>query len=333
MAGDYMNGNEQFRDGNSVNQELIGDSPAMVALRGLIVRYGLRKTTVLIQGESGTGKELVSHALHRCSQRAQAPFVAVNCGELAETLAESQLFGHERGSFSGAMMQHKGYFEQAHMGTLLLDEVGELSLSLQVRLLRALEGGEIRRVGGTQAMRVNVRVVAATNRDLKAAVAAHTFREDLYYRLKRLFISVPALRERRGDIPGLARHFVSDYARENELAVPAISPEANALLQQYDWPGNVRELQNVMGQSIEHACGEVIRAEHLPEEVRPAGPELDTAILTMAQFLWQKKREYAEYIVNLADGDYVLAAALLDIHPNGFHTYVRRLGLDHLMAK
>ena len=325
-----MSSNEQFRD---LHQELLGDSPAMVAHRDLIVQYAPRKAIVLIQGESGTGKELVARALHRCSPRARSPFIPVNCGALAETLAESELFGHERGSFSGATEQHRGYFEQAHRGTLLLDEIGELILSLQVKLLRVLEEGEIRRVGGKQTIHVDVRVIAATHRDLKAAVAAHTFREDLYYRLQRLTIKAPPLRERRGDIPVLARRFVSNYSMENELAEPAISAEADSLLQQYDWPGNVRELQNVMGQAVEHAYGDVIRPAHLPEEVYPAGTELNTGILTMAQFVWQQKRQYAEYIFKLAEGDYALAAALLDIHPSGFHTYMRRLGLGHLLGK
>src|SRR5712691_11379035 len=165
-----MSDSEQFHDGNGFNQGLVGDSPAMIALRRFTARYGARKTTVLIQEESGTGKELVARALYRFSQRAQAPLIAVNCATLPENLSESELFGYERGSFSGAMAQHKGYFEQAHKATLFLDEVGELNLSLQAKLLRALEEGEIRRIGGTDTLHVDVRVIAATNRDLKAAI-------------------------------------------------------------------------------------------------------------------------------------------------------------------
>ena len=327
-----MSDGVQPNERNDLRDQLVGDTPAMCAVRRWIATFGPRNAAVLIQGPSGAGKELVARGLHSRSRRNERPWVPVNCAALPENLAESELFGYERGSFSGAFAQHKGYFEQAEGGTLFLDEIGELALPLQAKLLRALEQREIRRIGGTQTIHVDVRVVSATNRDLKAAIATKTFREDLYYRLKRLFIRVPALRERRDDIPLLARHCLSNYAQENDLAVPVISAEADAVLQRYDWPGNVRELQNVMGQSAECASGGVICPEHLPEELFPATPVPVYTGQTMAEFLWHKKREYAEYLVNLAEGDYELASDLIGIHPSGFHAYLRRLELDHLLT-
>jgi two-component system NtrC family response regulator len=226
------------------------------------------KATVLITGESGTGKELIAKAIHFGSPRREAPFVSVNCSALVETLLESELFGHERGSFTGAVATRKGRFELAEGGTLFLDEVGEMSQALQVKLLRVLQEWEFERVGGSRTIKVDVRVLAASNRDLKQAVAEGRFREDLFYRLNVVHIHVPPLRERPGDIPLLSAHFAVKYGRSLSKPALTIGPEAMEQLSRYPWPGNVRELEN----AIERAailCGpEAVRPEDLPEEIR-----------------------------------------------------------------
>ena len=213
-----------------VHHDLVGSSAAMAKLIRFIGKAAPVNSSVLIQGESGTGKELVAHALHRNSRRPDGPFVAVNCAALPESLLESELFGHERGAFTGAVAQQKGKFELAAGGTLFLDEVGELSASIQAKLLRALQERTIDRIGGKQPLRIDIRLIAATNRDLRSAVAAGEFREDLYYRVKVLSVRTPPLRERPEDIPELIQHFLSKYARETGRDVRGISPEAESIL-------------------------------------------------------------------------------------------------------
>ncbi|MBI5155583.1 sigma-54-dependent Fis family transcriptional regulator, partial [Candidatus Poribacteria bacterium] len=221
---------------------MVGESPEMQRMYDLIRQVGPTRATVLILGESGTGKEVFARAVHQVSPRAKKPFVAVHCAALPETLLESELFGHERGAFTGAVARRPGRFEIAHGGTLFLDEVGEIPLSMQVKLLRVIEQREITRVGGNDSVKVDVRLVVATNRELEEEVAEGRFREDLYYRLKVVQVTMPPLRHRRGDIPLLSSHFLSDFARENGRPLPALSKEAIEALQAYHWPGNVREL-------------------------------------------------------------------------------------------
>jgi len=237
---------------------LVGVSPAMEALRALVARVAPAQATVLITGETGTGKELVARAIHDTSPRADRPFLAVNCAAVPEQLLESQLFGHERGAFTGADHAHRGFFESAHEGTLFLDEAGEMSLGLQAKLLRVLVDGEVLRVGATEARHVDVRVLVATHRDLRALVRESRFREDLFYRLNVVPIAVPSLRERPGDIPALVEHFSARVAREMKLPQRPVAPDALADLLTYPFPGNVRELRNLVERAYILGQGDVL---------------------------------------------------------------------------
>ncbi len=248
---------------------LVGNSPAMAGVHRLIATVAPTDSTVLILGETGTGKELVARTLYQQSKRADMPFVPVNCGALSENLVESELFGHRKGAFTGADRDHKGLFEVANGGTLFLDEVGELNKNIQVKLLRFLESGEIRRVGETEPFRTDVRVLCATNCDLRALIKEEEFREDLYFRINTFEIRLPALRERRQDIPDLARHLLGRAARRPvEQVTTLLSPEAIDVLLEHDWPGNVRELANVMEHAYILAGGQRIAPEHLPHHLR-----------------------------------------------------------------
>src|SRR5438128_1354489 len=249
---------------------LVGDSSAMAAVHRLIGTVAPTDSTVLILGETGTGKELAARTLYQQSRRAEMPFIPVNCGALSENLVESELFGHRRGAFTGADRDHKGLFEVANGGTLFLDEVGELNKNIQVKLLRFLESGEIRRVGETEPFRTDVRVLCATNRNLREMIQNEEFREDLYFRFNTFEIRLPALRERRQDIPDLARHLLSRAARRPmEQVANLLTPEAVDVLLEHHWPGNVRELANVMEHAYIIAGGQAITPEHLPHHIRP----------------------------------------------------------------
>ena len=260
---------------------LVGNSPAMAGVHRLIATVAPTDSTVLILGETGTGKELAARTIYQQSKRAELPFVPVNCGALSENLVESELFGHRKGAFTGADRDHKGLFEVANGGTLFLDEVGELNKNIQVKLLRFLESGEIRRVGETEPFRTDVRVLCATNRDLRTMIKEDLFREDLYFRINTFEIRLPPLRERRSDIPSLARHLLARAARRPvEQVADLLSPEAVDVLLDYDWPGNVRELANVMEHATIIAGGERILPEHLPHHIRPAPGGPATLTLT-----------------------------------------------------
>jgi DNA-binding NtrC family response regulator len=243
---------------------ILGEHPAMRRLTQTITQVAPSRASVLIHGESGTGKELIAAAIHENSKRARGPFVRLNCASLAESLLESELFGHEKGSFTGALARRKGRFEQADAGTLFLDEISEVPKPLQVKLLRFLQEREFERVGGNETIRVDVRIVAATNRDLKQCVQDGTFREDLYYRLDVVRIDVPPLRTRRSDIPILAHHFLHRFAKENERELKGFSDEAMQALLAHAWPGNVRELENAVERAVVLAPGPMIEREHLP---------------------------------------------------------------------
>jgi DNA-binding NtrC family response regulator len=243
--------------------QLVGDDASLRKVFAGLQRAAATDTTVLLEGESGTGKELFARSLHALSPRAEAPFVAINCAAIPETLLETELFGHEKGAFTGAVARKPGKFEMAHRGTLFLDEIGDLPLSLQAKILRALEEKRFERVGGTASVQVDVRLVAATNRGLRAAVAARRFREDLFFRLSVFPITVPPLRERKGDVPLLARFFVERFCRDMKKRPLAFSPGALEQLQTYHWPGNVRELQNCIERAVILAEGETILPRHL----------------------------------------------------------------------
>jgi two-component system nitrogen regulation response regulator NtrX len=265
--------------------ELVGQSPAMQQLRQLIDTAGPTNSRVLVGGENGTGKELVARAIHLQSARADRPFVAVNCAAIPETLIESELFGHEKGSFSGATSMKRGQFEQADGGTLFLDEIGDMSLNTQAKVLRALQEQQFNRVGGTKLLKVDVRVLAASNKDLMKEIEKGTFREDLYYRLNVVPIVVPPLRERREDIPLLIRHFMKLHAEEQGLRTKEVTPDAMAVFQQYEWPGNIRELRNLIerlmimvpGNVIDGAQASMTLQVKAPGAVAAATPAVQTA--------------------------------------------------------
>ncbi len=249
-------------------ENIIGQSPAMQEVFDTVRQVAPSRATVLILGESGTGKELVAHALHQLSPRNKSPFIAVHCAALSTTLLESELFGHEKGAFTGAAERRRGRFELADGGTLFLDEIGEIDPALQVKILRVLEERRFERVGGSETIDVDVRLVAATNRDLKKMVAEGTFREDLFYRLDVVTVQMPPLRERAGDIPLLAQHFVTTFARENGKALDGITPDALQALVEHDWPGNVRELRNVIERMVVLSRGDRLTLRDLPPALR-----------------------------------------------------------------
>jgi two-component system response regulator AtoC len=275
--------------------DMVGKSEAMRALRDSIRKISCTQATVLITGESGTGKELVARSLHRLSRRSALAFVPVDCAALPESLLESELFGHEKGAFTGASVSRPGLFELAHTGTLFLDEVAELPLPLQAKLLRVLETRQLRRIGGRQLIDLDVRLIAATNRDLGRAMEAGLFREDLFYRLNVIPIHVPPLRERRGDIPLLAMHFLRQPPTGQPATLRGFSIEAMALLERYAWPGNVRELKNAVERARALANREFIQPEDLPAEVRQEGGGMGDRLPPMPSFKAAKQEIVTEF--------------------------------------
>jgi DNA-binding NtrC family response regulator len=259
---------ELLRSDLKRQHSMVGETAAMQEVYKAIGRVAGQDVAVLILGESGTGKELVARGIHALSPRRHRPFIAVNVAALPETLLESELFGHEKGAFTGAAALRKGFFELAHGGTIFLDEIGEMPLSTQTKLLRVLEEREFRRVGGEDTLRVDVRVLAATNRDPRTQVATGEFRRDLYHRINVLRIDLPPLRERRADIPRLIDGFIRQFSAEHDRPFVGIDPEAVRVLVEYDWPGNVRELRNLVESMVVLAPGRVIHADHIPAEVR-----------------------------------------------------------------
>jgi two-component system NtrC family response regulator len=247
---------------------IVSQSGAMAELLSLVARVAPTRATVLLRGESGTGKELIARAIHDASPRHGKPFIAVNCAALPESLFESEFFGHEKGAFTGADRRRIGRFEEADGGTLFIDEIGDIPLPLQVKLLRTLQDGEFQRVGGNITIRVDVRIVAATNRDLETMIVHGAFREDLYYRLNVVAIQIPPLRERKEDIPLLVEHFIARYATENGKRIDGISKEAMELLMRYDYPGNVRELENAIERAVVVTRGRLMTSDDLPMRIR-----------------------------------------------------------------
>ncbi|HEY0512634.1 MAG TPA: sigma 54-interacting transcriptional regulator [Thermoanaerobaculia bacterium] len=315
---------------------LVGESPGLRRVYDVIARVAPTPTTLLILGESGTGKELAARALHRASRRAGKPFIAINCATLSETLLESELFGHERGAFTGAIERKTGKLEVANGGTLFLDEIGEMPPPLQAKLLRVLQERTFERVGSTRPIPVDIRLVAATNRDLLKAISEGTFRADLYYRLNVVSITMPPLRERREDIPLLASHFAALHGRDIRGREVGISPAARALLVRYDWPGNVRELGNAVERAVVLGQGDTIRPEDLPEtllETAPASSDASTAPLTTpltTQYhdaLNDLKRRLIVEAVRDSGGTITKAAERLGLHPNHLHRLITTLGL------
>ncbi|NTX13744.1 sigma-54-dependent Fis family transcriptional regulator [Myxococcus sp. CA056] len=324
---------------------IIGESPQMQDVYKVIDKVADTPSTVLITGESGTGKELIATALHGASSRRDKPFIKINCAAIPATLLESELFGYERGAFTGAVTSKPGRFELADGGTLFLDEIGEIPVEMQVKLLRALQEGEFERVGGIKTTRVDVRLVAATNRDLQAEIEAGRFRKDLYYRLAVVPLTLPPLRERRSDILMLARHFVDKYNRRLNKKIEGITDDALALLQGYAWPGNIRELENLIERALLFADGPLITAKDLPEPVRqgagvqasPAPPpsaptlEVPTGEVGLKDIVRMKAAELErDLIVKKLDetgGNVTRAARLLQISRKSLQTKMKEFGL------
>ena len=308
--------------------QLVGRSPAMRRVYEIVRQIADTTATVLITGESGTGKELIARAIHRQGGRRDRPFVAVNCAALPAELLESELFGHERGAFTGAHARKLGKFEVAHTGTLLLDEVGSLRLDLQPKLLRALQEREIERVGGSRAIGIDVRIIAATNADLRQAVAAGRFREDLFYRLHVVPIAVPPLRHRREDVAPLARHFMAKYARQFAKTVTDLSPGALGALERYHWPGNVRELENIVARSVALASEPIVQLDQIPLDVALAPAEATAEDqLNLREARHDVERLLILRALDRAGGNQTVAARLLGMHRNTLLVKLAQLGL------
>jgi len=319
--------NQDLRAEIALEHNMVGGSPSMRKVFDFIRRVAPIDSTVLIQGESGTGKELVAHAIHRNSPRAEKPFVAINCAAIAETLLESELFGHEKGAFTGAATQKKGKVEVAEGGTLFLDEVSELAPGLQAKLLRVLQEREFERLGGTRPIKLDIRLVAATNRSLPEAVKAGAFRNDLYYRLNVVALTMPALRERREDISLLANHFVAKASRKCRMRVKPLSAQALASLMHYDWPGNVRELENAIERALVLGSTDSILPDDLPEAILEAG---STATATTDKYhgtIKEAKKQLVLQALHQANGNYIEAAKTLGMHPNSLLRLIRNLDL------
>ena len=306
--------NVQYRrqlDARYGPEGLVGQSPEMVAVYKQVARLAALDTTVLIQGETGTGKELVARALHQASPRAARPLVVVDCSALPETLFESELFGHERGAFTGATGARRGLLETADGSSCVLDEIGELPRPLQVKLLRVLQERTIRRVGGNEEIPVDVRVLVATNRDLRALVGEGLFREDLYYRLNVVTITVPPLRQRTGDVAVLARHFLAKYAAATGRRVEGFARETLALLDAYPWPGNVRELEHAVERAVAFSSTSLVLPDELPPELRRSGEGRPAPPSRLT--LEEMKRWYVAQVLEEAGGNKVRAAEVLGI--------------------
>jgi Nif-specific regulatory protein len=291
---------------------MIGTSAIMRQVYEEIGQVARTTATALILGESGTGKELVAHAIHANSERARQPFIKVNGAAFPETLFESELFGHERGAFTGAVSRKKGRLDLAQGGTLFLDEVGELPLSTQIKLLRVIQFREFERVGGTETLKANVRLIAATNKDMATAVSNGTFREDLYYRLNVFTITLPPLRDRRADVQALAEYFVEKYAREHRRETRRIASGALDVLCGYAWPGNVRELENAIERAVVVCDGLVIEERHLPETIRGTSPAKVTPPRSLARAVEQLERRMIEEALRESQGNLARAARALD---------------------
>ncbi len=321
----------QQRAEHDHRHRMVGWSPAMRKVYRNIAKAAPTESTILITGDSGTGKELVARAIHRNSRRADRPFAAINCAAIPETLIESELFGHERGAFTGAVAQKRGRLELADGGTLFLDEIGELSLSVQAKLLRVLEQREVERVGGTRPLPLNFRLVAATNRDLQAAARAGQFRQDLFFRLNVVSLRIPPLRDRRDDIPVLAQYFAEIHARAAGFHAVSISPQALAALREYDWPGNVRELENVIERAIVLGAGAVVHLHDLPDLIGDAVALADEPAETFHAALRSRKKDLILRAVKRSGGNLAAAARGLDLHPNYLHRLIGTLQLRSLL--
>jgi two-component system nitrogen regulation response regulator NtrX len=327
--------NESLRSRIEKKHELIGESPKIKALKHQISVAGPSNGWVLIHGESGTGKELVAHAIHAASKRSRGPFVEVNCAAIPQELIESELFGHEKGSFTGALSQKRGKFELADGGTLFLDEIGDMSLATQAKVLRVLEGQEFQRVGGTRTLKADVRVIAASNKNLAEEIKKGTFREDLYYRLNVIPLTVPPLRQRQDDIPLLARHFIQEFSAEYGQKPKTIDDDALALFVRYPWPGNVRELRNLIERLIIMTPGPAIRREDVPPPLNDGtGHHVGAAVVAPDGFSTLKEARAAferEFIVQKLKehgGNVSRTADAIGVERSNLHRKMKTLGIE-----
>ncbi len=321
---------QELRDKGVTADRIISKSPEMENLVNMAGRIASSRATVLIQGESGTGKELLARLIHNLSPRSERPIIAVNCGAIPETLLEAELFGHEKGAFTGAAGRRIGRFEEADGSTLFLDEIGELSPPVQVKLLRFLQEREFQRLGGNQTIRADVRVISATNSDLESKVREGAFREDLYYRLNVVVMSIPPLRERKADIPPLVDYFLKRYARENGKDVDGLSHEARDLILKYDYPGNVRELENIIERAVVICRGRIITVEDLPFRARPTLPE----VKKQGGHMMKESIEALEHrligeAMQEAQGNQTRAAELLGISERMLRYKLKKYGFKH----
>ncbi|MBV9075191.1 MAG: sigma 54-interacting transcriptional regulator, partial [Acidobacteria bacterium] len=319
--------NQELRTQIRVEHNMVGASAKIRDVFEFIRRVAPTDSTVLITGESGTGKELVARALHSNSSRANGPFIPINCAAIAENLLESELFGHEKGAFTGAVAQKKGKIELAEGGTLFLDEIGELALPLQAKLLRVLQEREFERVGGTRPIKINLRLVAATNQQLEELVEEGKFRKDLFYRLNVVSIKVPPLRDRREDIPTLAEYFIDKAAKKCNMHTKILPEATRVCLSNYDWPGNVRELENAMERALVLGSSDSILVEDLPEAISEATPPAGMPVTKYAGAMKDTKRQVILQALQEANGSYLEAAKLLGLHPNSLLRLIRRLDL------
>jgi len=315
-----------------LDHPMVGESAAMASVMEFIARVAKSDATVLIRGESGTGKELVARAIHRNSARKDRPFVALNCAAITESLLESELFGHERGAFTGATAMKMGRMEVANTGTLFLDEVGEMPLALQVKLLRALQTRSFERVGSTRTIKVDVRFVAATNRDLEQAMKNGSFRQDLFYRLNVVSINMPPLRKHPEDIPLLAMYFAAEHSKKCKRSIKGISPSARAALMNYSWPGNIRELENAIERAVVLGVGDRIVPEDLPETLLEGQPETAEGSKYHQAINALKKQMIVE-AVERSSGMITEAAKHLGVHPNYLHRLIRNLNIRALVSR
>jgi len=311
----------------NLDHNMVGDSPAIREVLQVLSRVAPTETTVLIRGESGTGKELAARAIHNNSRRAEKPFVAINCAAITETLLESELFGHEKGAFTGSYAQKKGKLECANGGTVFLDEIGELPPGLQAKLLRVLQERELERVGGTRPIPVDIRVLAATNRNLEEAMKSGQFRQDLYFRLNVVALTMPPLRDHKQDIPQLAAYFVEKHSARSSHPVKPIADRARACLMSYDWPGNVRELENAIERAVVLSVSDILLLEDLPEQILDLNPSPDYSSAKYHAAVQDLKKKLILGAVKESNGNYTDAAKALGLHPNYLHRLIRNLNL------
>jgi transcriptional regulator with GAF, ATPase, and Fis domain len=346
------NETKRLQDELNFDRTMIAESPPMKEVRAFIAKVAPTDSTVLVRGESGTGKEMVARAIHLNSPRAKNAFIAINCAVLPENLIESELFGHEKGAFTGAIAQKKGKFELADGGTVFLDEIGELAPKLQAKLLRVIQENEFERVGGLRPIKLNARLIAATNKDLEAAIQSKEFREDLFFRLNVLTLTIPPLRLRREDIPLLIEYFVTKYAARCQRRIKGVTAAARSYLEGYDWPGNVRELESAVQRAVVMSATEFITPEDLPDDVieseatdagapatedRPDSLKAVTAIIAPTpkyhDAIKEAKKQVIINAIEQASGNYVEAAKLLGLHPNNLYRLIRNLNLKSRLKK